>query len=264
MQAGVQSGEKTTTRGSNALSGEFRGESNKERPLGGRSGAGGRAREPVTWRRDAHLPFRHCSVVPAKVHGAREAAAAGEPCERNRRPRGQPLASLAWRPHQNRKRASKRDVPACVSAPYWKVDMRRTMFSDGKINRFVGLSRSCCVRGCLCAVGLAPPGRIRDGQAGATACDGNGDDPRGNPGVVDQFPRDGPRLGVAWIRRWEEEAAWMRVWSPGKRSGPPVVSPVLRLARRAAQAAASWMETNGPRAKAPLPWQFRGKAIGAG
>jgi hypothetical protein len=42
----------------------------------------------------------------------------------------------------------------CGSAPYWKVDMRRTMFRNGKINRFVGLNRSSCVRGCLCVVGL--------------------------------------------------------------------------------------------------------------
>ena len=41
MQAGVQSGEKTTTRGSNALScGEFRGESKKQRPPGGSFGKG--------------------------------------------------------------------------------------------------------------------------------------------------------------------------------------------------------------------------------
>jgi hypothetical protein len=32
--------------------------------------------------------------------------------------------------------------------------MRGTMFRDGKIDRFVGLNRSCCVRGYLCAVGL--------------------------------------------------------------------------------------------------------------
>ena len=40
------------------------------------------------------------------------------------------------------------------SLPYWKVDMRRTMFRNGKINRSGGLNRNCCVRCHLCAVGL--------------------------------------------------------------------------------------------------------------
>jgi hypothetical protein len=45
------------------------------------------------------------------VFGEIAAAAGGANAMVDRRPRGRPLASPAWRPHQNRKRVSERDVP---------------------------------------------------------------------------------------------------------------------------------------------------------
>jgi hypothetical protein len=45
------------------------------------------------------------------VFGEIAAAAGGANAMVDRRPRGQPLASPGWRPHQNRKRVSERDVP---------------------------------------------------------------------------------------------------------------------------------------------------------
>ena len=67
----------------------------------------------VTWRRDAQRHSGTVSVFPQSVTVSREGSGRrlGLGGLMDRRPRGQPLASPAWRPHQNRKRVSERYVP---------------------------------------------------------------------------------------------------------------------------------------------------------
>jgi hypothetical protein len=57
----------------------------------------------------------------------------------------------------------------CDSSPYWKADMRRTMFRHGKFDCAGGLNRNRCVRGHLCSESLertSPLIRATHGVAG--------------------------------------------------------------------------------------------------
>src|SRR5665213_2642460 len=42
----------------------------------------------------------------------------------------------------------------CGRVSHWQMEIRRPYSGDGKIHRFNGRDRNCCVRSYLCAVGL--------------------------------------------------------------------------------------------------------------